>query len=346
MDFKPASEHFKNAIQPFQIKEQWNDIESYVYIISRELSPTPDSEPLHLVKIGMSRTGRDQARLFEFRTSLLHFNVERIFLYGRYDFKAKSESKTGNSNTYAFIAEQALHEYVVNKYKPAKVRIHFSNDNPSEWFDIPKNKMKEFLDFVDKKVLYDIMPSPLYATGFRPQSSYPIFMKKSEPKIIGMEVIGDKAQKKETYRKVNTKYAMSLRQRRSTDLQLSRIDAQKKEDAKKRTELKKTVDFWHKIFKNKTFKDPDLSKKYTLEFTEVIHSKQNNQPVAVYEPFLRQAKKDKLTESEKMYNSGYLSINEAMDQIPSIKKKYKASYDWFVRKNNFEETVDYQENVR
>ena len=42
--------------------------------------------------------------------------------------------------------------------------------------------------------------------------------------------------------------------------------------------------------------------------------------------------------------SGYLTVNEALAQFPALKRKYKASYDHFVKKNSFQEDADYTES--
>ena len=135
--------------------------------------------------------------------------------------------------------------------------------------------------------------------------------------------------------------------------------AQKKEDQANRKKLHKSVAEWRDIFFDKRFRDKELSKKYELVFYDAKQSKEEPyyidnkgsvkqpplQPLIYYWPYLRKTRFDKLVEEnedEFEKNSGFLTVNEALGQIPSLKQKYKDSYDYFVRLNNFKEGYDYQ----
>ena len=122
--------------------------------------------------------------------------------------------------------------------------------------------------------------------------------------------------------------------------------------------MHKTVEEWKEIFFEQRFRDRDLSKKYELVFYDAKLSKQEPyyadnkgkvkqpmlQPLIYYWPYLRETRFNKLVEEnpdEFERNSGFLSVNEALAQIPALKAKYKDSYDYFVRLNNFKEDYNY-----
>ena len=132
----------KEAVKPRQIKAQtnnWTSLEGYVYVISKKMPIRQDGKMINCVKIGMSnlntREGLDKSytRLFNFRTTLVSFNLHRIYLFTGNDFDANDDEPMGKS---ALNAEQLLHTIVDNKFKPRQLRITFPSGFPSEWWDV------------------------------------------------------------------------------------------------------------------------------------------------------------------------------------------------------------------
>ena len=67
-------------------------------------------------------------------------------------------------------AETKLHELVKNKFKPPVMRMTFTSGNESEWFNIPEEKMPQFLKFCDEQIYNKIIPNVLGATYFKKSS--------------------------------------------------------------------------------------------------------------------------------------------------------------------------------
>ena len=141
---------FKQAYLPISLVKNGkiNDVESYVYIISKTFRPYHDSlEELNLVKIGYSKfatlKGGDMGlkRLSDHKTSLIEIKVQRTYLYEKSDFDIPR----------AYLAEQRLHEVAQNVFMPKikrmKFRGHSSNselDRDTEWFNVPIPSMTHF----------------------------------------------------------------------------------------------------------------------------------------------------------------------------------------------------------
>ena len=153
MDFNTKNSYtFSRALAPSEIMTStanWSNIHGYVYIISKQ-TYVHDDKPLNCIKIGFSKiTTKDNknkgyARLVSFRTSLITFNVHRIYLFVKSDLDNGTKEAFG-LNAYA--AEQTLHYHVNKNFKPNQVNLTFSNGQASEWWNVDKRAVKSFLDF-------------------------------------------------------------------------------------------------------------------------------------------------------------------------------------------------------
>ena len=181
MNFEPRfQKQFKQAYLPISLvtSVNINNVESYVYIISKKFRPHHDSpEELNLVKIGYSKfatlKGGDKGlrRLSAHKTSPIEIKVQRIFLYEESDFDIPR----------AYLAEQRLHEVAQNAFRPKIKRMKFrgnsSNillDRDSEWFNVPVKAMVSFLLFIDDQALYKIYPTCMHASRFTATQSFTI----------------------------------------------------------------------------------------------------------------------------------------------------------------------------
>ena len=59
----------------------------------------------------------------------------------------------------------------------------FDGDSVSEWFVVDPAKRKPFLDFLDKKVYYDVLVPPIHGTAFTARASKKI---KMQPQARGV----------------------------------------------------------------------------------------------------------------------------------------------------------------
>jgi len=347
---------FARALKPNDIKTQtknWSTIEGYVYIISKVFPPYEGDPPLNCVKVGFSNvTTREKfekgyTRLLGFRTSLISFKVHRIYLFEKNDFDEGKKEAYGLS---ARMAESMLHRRIDDKFKPTQVRIKYHNDNPTEWWNVKEKQMAKFLDFCDKTIQLDTSFPPIWGTEFTSRKSTPI---KFPNRIMGVGVSVDETgvpQKKKKYRNTNNKYARDLQARRAAVAYMKSIQAEKAIKGAKRRELEKTMKFWEGVFLGKKFTDKKMhpDDKGYFKGKKIIDEvfKADGQTVIGYAPDVREAAKTggDANKQEQIFNgSGYLTINEALLYYPSLKKKYKASYDWYVKKNKFEEDEDYTE---
>ena len=121
------------AVKPRAIKAQtqnWTLLEGYVYVISKKMPIKQNGKMLNCVKIGMSnlntREGFDKSytRLLNFRTTLVSYNLHRIYLFTANDNDANDDEPMGLS---AYNAEQTIHKLIDNKFKPKQLRIQFPN---------------------------------------------------------------------------------------------------------------------------------------------------------------------------------------------------------------------------
>ena len=127
MDYntKLKSDVLRRALYPLELKSDFPQIESYVYIIQKVFRPYAESkEELNLFKIGESRTGSDfTKRLGDLQTALISFKVHRIYLY---DLNQATKGKTDKSETQASKAERTLHLFVKDDFgKNGTVRLKF-----------------------------------------------------------------------------------------------------------------------------------------------------------------------------------------------------------------------------
>ena len=348
---------FARALKPNEIKTEtkdWSTIEGYVYVISKVFPPHENDAPLNLVKVGYSNVttkekfDKGYTRLLGFRTSLISFKVHRIYLFEASPFdKGVKEPKGFNAN----MAEQLLHRLIDDKFKPPQVRMQFSNGAKTEWWNVKEKQMEKFLDFCDKKVQLDTRIPPIYGTRFTRNKSYPIKFPHRVMATIGYVDVTGSAKEKKKKRDVNNQFAKSERVRRTTIAVMKAIQADKEMKGAKRRELEKTVPFWKNLLLNKTFTDKKMhpEDKGYFKGKRIIDSvfKPKSEQIYVgYGPDIRTAAKtggDKKKQEQIDDASGYLTINETLDYFPALKKKYQASYDYYVKKNKFESDFDYTE---
>ena len=342
---------FSRALKPADIKSQtdnWAKVEGYVYLISKKMKPHPRDPELKCVKIGFSNTTKEKfekgyARLLGFRTSLISFNVHRIYLFGPNDFDKGEKEVFGLS---ANMAEQMLHKLVDQTFKPKQLRIKFSNKEKSEWFNIKDKNMEKFLKFCDEKVQLDIAYPPIYGTEFTAKTSKRIDFPE-RPMITGVTVNErGVVKKKQQSRETNNKYARNERVRRTAIKVMKAVQKEKDVRGAKRRQLEKTVPFWEKVFVGKTFTDKKMHPEDRGLFRgqkiidEVFYVKREQIYVG-YAPNIRESAKAGAKEEDVNDASGYLTANEALKLFPDLKKKYKTSYDYYVHKNGYEEDGDY-----
>ena len=355
MDFNLEKEEtFARALKPNSIKTEtknWNTLEGYVYVISKRMPVADGDPPLNCVKIGMSNiTTRDRfkkgfQRLLSFRTSLISFKVHRVYLFEKSDF---DEGKQEAFGLNAYNAEQLLHRMVDDKFKPKQVRIEFSNGQKSEWWHIKDDRMAKLLAFCDTKVQLDTAIPPIFGTGFTKTSGKPIKFPKREA-VVGIEVDEDGVpQKKKEYRKTNSKHARNLRVRRTTAAIVAKKQEEKDMKQKSKRELEKTVPFGTDLLVGQKFTDkkmhPDDKGLWRGKKKVVDVFKENRHQILVsYEPDIAQRTKDKAKEDDIDNASGYLTINETLLNFPDLQKKYQDSYEYYAKKNKFEDDVDYTE---
>ena len=60
-----------------------------------------------------------------------------------------------------------------------------------------------------------------------------------------------------------------------------------------------------------------------------------------YEPDIEDSTRERASDADLANAAGYLPVNEMLLQFPALKEKYRDSYDYYVKKNKFEEDVDY-----
>ncbi len=358
MDFNlDKQQTFDRALKPNEIMTEtknWNTIEGYVYIISRKMLVTSLGEgdkPLNCVKVGFSnittreRFEKGYARLLSFRTSLIELTVHRIYLFERNDFDAGKKEAFGLS---AYQAEQTLHKLIDMKFKPPQVHINFSNGEKSEWWNIKEKHMEKFLDFCDKKIQLDTPLPPIYGTAFSKNSAKQIIFPK-RLKITGIQVNEENVpEKKKEYRNTNNKYARDLRNRRTTQAIVNQKKEEKEMTGKKKRDLEKTVPFWRDLLVGKKFTDkkmhPDDKGFYKGKKIIVNIFKETRQQILVeYDPDISDKQKERAKQESIDNSSGVLTINETLLYFPDLQKKYLDSYEYYAKKNKFEDDYDYTE---
>lgn len=358
MDFNLNKEQtFARALKPNEIMTQtknWNTIEGYVYIISRRMPVTSlgqGDKPLNCVKVGFSNiTTREKfekgyARLLSFRTSLLELKVHRIYLFEKNDFDEGKQEAFGLS---AYQAEQTLHKLIDQKFKPPQVHINFSNGEKSEWWNVKENLMEKFLDFCDKKVQLDTPFPPVYGTKFNSSSAKKIDFPK-RLNVVGIQVSEDgKISKKKEYRETNNQYARNLRARRTAVALMSEAKKTQEMVKKNKRELERTVEYWKKLLVGKKFTDKKMhpDDKGYWRGKRIINNvfKESRQQILVeYDPDISKSIREKAKEDHIENASGVLTINEILLYFPDIQKKNMDSYEYYKKKNKFEDEYDYTE---
>ena len=129
---------------PEKLKKYKSDVKDkfFIYIISKLSVPYNDgTEILNLVKVGSSSNGFK--RLDFFKTALIDFKIHRIYIH------------SGNLGTNI---EQILFREIKYNFIPT-ARLKFKNGNESEWFNIKKEKEKDFLNFCDDTIERIIFPN-------------------------------------------------------------------------------------------------------------------------------------------------------------------------------------------
>ena len=349
---------FSRALKPNEIKTEtknFSTIEGYVYIISKVMPPHEDDPPLNCVKVGYSsvttkeKFDKSYTRLLSFRTSLISFKVHRIYLFTASEFdQGKKEPSGLNANN----AELLLHRLIDAKFKPTQVRLQFTNGVKTEWWNVKEKQMEKFLEFCDKKIQLDTRIPPIYGTRFTRNKSYPI---KFPNRTMGVGIYVDEKgvpKAKQKYRKTNNQYAKNERVRRPTLAVMKAIKAEKEIKGAERREMEKTVKFWEGVFLAKKFTDKKMHPEDKglwggRKIVDSVWRQKGEQIYIGYAPDIRKAAKTggDSSKQEQIDNaSGYLTVNEALAQFPALKRKYKASYDHFVKKNSFQEDADYTES--
>jgi hypothetical protein len=309
------------------------------------------------------------SRLLGFRTSLISFNVHRIYTYETDQFGSK---KNKGDSVQAHRAESSLHELITNKYNPKVLRIDFSNGSVSEWFDVPETKVELFLSFCDDAIYNKIFPNVLSGTYFKEKSSgliKEIIKSKTiqslstrvtrsgksnipsilvEPKVIGLEktktgLITTKINARQV-NKHSSKYALSQSQRIAMDDQVNRKKIKDKKNLVEKNLYRKDVQFWKQLFmpRNKGLQFfikevyiGDDGKFPNKKITNVFLDS-NNKFIIKYEPSDMYVN---IIKSERYNYSGYLSINEMLDNFPNLKQNNLNSYVYFQRVNKINSSL-------
>ena len=348
MDFEPRhKQHWSQATEPQSLKDQWGNLESYIYVISKEFKPFDDEPSINLVKLGMSKfesfdsSYKGLSRLSGLKTGLISFKVHRLYLYDSFDTNTKS--------TRAFKAEQQLHSAIEEKYKPSKVRVKFRGhasikdlDPYSEWFAIPNDKMPAFLKWLDEQAFYEVAPVAVYGTAFTARASNPIQIdkeKSAEAEMVLDVVAGRTRTKRGVLTQLQSKYAKSERQANAEVAARERRKNELEEHAKLRSSLRQTPEFFQKLLVKQRFTDADLDgerwadKVITdVDYFETPDGKRYRNMRVMYEPAPRKRGEKQLTDREVDKYGGVLAIPEALHYLPKLVKKYKLQdiFDWYV----------------
>ena len=346
MNFEPRhKQHWGRATEPQSLQDMWSILESYIYVISKEFKPHEDEPEVNLVKLGFSKFAdfnnsyKGLSRLTGFKTSLISFKVHRLYLYGSFDTNLKSAR--------AYQAEQRLHEAIETHYKPERVRIKFRGhasitdlDPNTEWFSIPKDKMDEFLKWLDEQAFYEINPVAVYGTSFTKTTSSPIPFDKerSAAAEVMLDVISSRTRtKKGLLTQHQNKTAHVPRQIMAQAASKKRRSIVLKEHAALEKTLKRDPSFFQAMLVKQRFRDPDLDgdkwqdKVITdADLFDTPSGERYKHIRVLYEPAPRGRGEKPLTTREKDKYGGVLSIPETLFYFPKIKKKYEDIFDWYV----------------
>jgi len=346
MEFEPRHKiHWSRATEPVSLKENWAQLESYIYVISKEFKPFDDEPSVNLVKLGMSKfesfdnSYKGLSRLAGLKTALISFKVHRLYLYDSFDTNTKS--------TRAFKAEQQLHSAIEEHYRPERVRVKFRGhasirdlDPNTEWFVIAKDQMKDFLKWLDDQVFYEISPVAVYGTAFSARASNPIEIDKEKSAAAEMTldvVAGRTRAKKGVLTQLQSKYAKSDRQAKAEVAAKERRKNELEQHAELRASLRKSPAFFQEKLVKQRFTDADLdgerwAKKVItdVDYFQGPDGRRYRNMRVMYEPAPRARGEKALTQRELDKYGGILTIPEALFYFPKLKEKLKDVFDWYV----------------
>ena len=98
MEYRPSLDAFKYAFAPTEIKDRWNDLESYVYVLSKRVTldeMDPNAEPVQIFKVGTSTLSGNIQRLISARTYLLSFKLWRVYLFEKFQLPGQRKGAKG-----------------------------------------------------------------------------------------------------------------------------------------------------------------------------------------------------------------------------------------------------------
>ena len=351
MEYRPSLDAFKYAFAPTEIKDRWNDLESYVYVLSKRVTldeMDPNAEPVQIFKVGTSTLSGNIQRLISARTYLLSFKLWRVYLFEK--FQLPGQRKGADSATYAYKAEQQLHDAIEAKFAPEKARVNFPGsiegfESKSEWFIVPPGKEQSFLKFLDTTVFKEVGTPPVYGSAFTATKRTRINIKPNARGVGFTRISTATPDKKKTFRKSESVLARSDRAHRAAAVMALRARERKKKDAAARTRLRRTKPFWSKVFLGKTFRDPELGDG-ELVFSELRQLRSLADFAAAAQLVVLYEKAGRRTRASSNESEGYLTINEALDVLgPDVVEKHAASHAWYRRLNGYDETINYAAEV-
>jgi hypothetical protein len=223
----------------------------------------------------------------------------------------------------------------------------------SEWFDVPKNKVDEFLKGIDQYLYNQVVPAPMWGTKFTATTATKINMPRQVAAGVGVYYLGPNPKKRETFRKSSSKYARSLASEKALVLAKKRDAERKKQLAADKKDAQGSVAFWKGVFVGKTFKDEDLGP-HQYKFVDVLKNVRDvfqddyndkarkipSQMAVVYEP-VPPSRRTRTWNQERIdAESGTLSIHESLIAL-KLQNKYKKQFDYYVRLNGYSSTIDY-----
>ena len=363
-NLKARRDKFDNALMPKSIKadtDDWTKIEGYVYVISKMMPPYSgeegheDDKPLNCVKVGFARLGgtydKGYERLNSFKTALITFRVHRIYLFGPSDFDAGVKEPLGEN---ARRAEQLLHFMIDNKFKPEQVRITFSTEQTSEWWEIKQRQLDKFLSFCDKVVENDTFSPPLYGTAFSSRAAEEIeFTSRPDSKVGSYWTKKGEFRLKDTARTTKNKYGSTEQSVNTALMVIQALKEQKKLTQKKTKEFTKNVTYWRNLLVGKKFSTKEKmfhgDKKHFAKNGTTTYVVTDVEFLVAYEPDVRQARKYNKdgSVSQQFENAqGMLTINETLDEFPKVKKQHMDSWNYYVWFNGYDEDEDYTEEFQ
>ena len=161
-------------------------------------------------------------------------------------------------------------------------------------------------------------------------------------------------------RTTKSKHGSTVRSVNTAIQVMQALKAEKKLTKKKTKEFTKNVTYWRDLLVGKKFTTKEKmhpgDKKYFARkgrTTYVIYSVQFlpmwQQFIVFYEPDVRDArkyKKDGTPTKQFADAQGELTINEALDELPTLKKQHMVSWEYYVWFNGYDEDEDYTEEFQ